>query len=69
MVVDLLMCPEPKANSVSAGGGLDASTGSNTLDDDVEVFTYVKLDKKNGRWVWRQECVDKVLPNSEDAAP
>ena len=39
------------------------------MDDDVEVFTHVKLDKKNGRWNWYQECLDKVLPNSRSSAP
>ena len=28
--------------------------------DDVEVYTYVKLDKKNGRWVWYQDMTSKA---------
>ena len=68
-LVDLPVASEPKPNSVSAGGGLNGSTGSGTTDDDVEVYTHVKLDTKNGRWVWHQECLDKVLPNSRSTAP
>ena len=35
----------------------------------VEVYTHVKLDKSNGRWVWYQEAEDKQLPNSRSTAP
>ena len=35
--------------------------------DDVEVYTYVKLD--NGRWVWHQEVLDKIIPQSRSSAP
>ena len=59
----------PKVNEVSAGGGLNGKTGSNTIDDDVEVYTHVKLDKKNGRWTWYQEAEDKQLPDSRSTAP
>jgi hypothetical protein len=31
------------------------------------VYTYVRLD--NGRWIWHQECFDKILPNSRSTAP
>ena len=58
-----------KPNQVSAGGGLNGRTGSNTFDDDCEVYTHVKLDKSNGRWVWYQEAEDKQLPNSRSTAP
>ena len=61
--------PEPRPNEVSAGGGLNAKTGANTFDDDVEVFTHVKLDKNNGRWTWYQEAEDKRLPDSQSNAP
>ena len=60
---------ETKPNEVSAGGGLNGRTGAGTMDDDVEVYTHVKLDSKNGRWIWYQECCDKVLPNSRSTAP
>ena len=40
----------------------------NGIDDDVEVYTCVKLE--NGRWVWHQECMDKVIPkDSNGTAP
>ena len=65
-LVDL---PDPKPNEVSAGGGLNGRTGAGTQDDDVEVYTHVKLDKKNGRWTWYQECLDKTLPDSRSTAP
>ena len=68
-LVDLPISAEPKPNEVSGGGGLNGKTGSGSPNDDVEVFTHVKLDKKNGRWTWYQECLDKVLPNSRSSAP
>ena len=55
--------PEPKPNRV----GDEGMKGSN--DDDVEVYTYVRLDKDSGRWVWHQEAFDKILPNSRSTAP
>ena len=60
--------PESKPNDVSAGGGLNGKTGSYT-DDDVEVYTHVKLEEKSGRWVWHQEVQDKVIPGSKSSAP
>ena len=35
--------------------------------DDVEVYTFVKLE--GGRWVWHQECFDKIIPGSRSTAP
>ena len=46
---------------------MDDSIGSN--NDDVEVYTYVRLDEKSGRWIWHQEALDKILPNSRSTAP
>ena len=40
---------------------------SESKDDDVDVYTYVRLD--NGRWVWHQEVFDKVIPGSRSTAP
>ena len=37
--------------------------------DDVEVYTYVRLDNKSGRWIWHQEAFDKILPDSRSTAP
>jgi len=42
-------------------------TGSD--DTDVEVYTYVRQDEKNGRWVWHQEAFDKIIPGSRSTAP
>ena len=46
---------------------VDESVGSN--NDDVEVYTYVRLDEKSGRWIWHQEAMDKIIPNSRSTAP
>ena len=35
--------------------------------DDVEVYTYVKLE--NGRWIWHQEVQDKIIPGTRSTAP
>ena len=55
--------PESKPNSPGDDG---YTTGSK--DQDVEVYTYVRLDD-NGRWVWHQEAFDKILPGSRSTAP
>ena len=55
--------PESVPNSPGDDG---YKTGSD--DQDVEVYTYVRLDD-NGRWVWNQEAFDKILPNSRSTAP
>ena len=55
--------PEPLPNSPGDDG---YKTGSD--DDDVEVYTYVRLDT-NGRWIWHQEAFDKILPGSRSTAP
>ena len=51
--------PEPEPNY--------SNDESKTADDDVEIYTYVRLE--NGRWVWHQECYDKILPESRSTAP
>ena len=55
--------PNPKPNHP----GDDGKTGS--YGDDVEVYTYVRMDSKSGRWVWHQECEDMILPDSRSTAP
>jgi hypothetical protein len=55
--------PEPLPNSPGDDG---YKTGSD--DDDVEVYTYVRLDD-NGRWVWHQEALDRIIPGSRSTAP
>ena len=52
--------PVPTPNT-----GIDETQGGAT--DDVEVYTYVKLD--NGRWVWHQEVLDKIIPETRSTAP
>lgn len=52
--------PEPKTNT-----GIDETDQGH--HDDVEVYTYVKLD--NGRWVWHQEVEDKIIPGTRSTAP
>jgi len=56
--------PESKPNHAGQNG---TTTGSDS--DDVEVYTYVKLDDNTGRWVWHQEAFDQILPNSRSTAP
>ena len=38
-------------------------------DDDVEVYTYVRLDDNSGRWIWHQECHYKIIPGTRSTAP
>ena len=35
----------------------------------VEVYTYVRMDKRRTQWVWHQEVFDKILPGSRSTAP
>ena len=56
--------PEPKPNAVGNDG-----VSSNSKDDDVEVYTYVRIEEKSGRWVWHQEIDDQIVPNSRSTAP
>jgi len=50
-----------------AADSMRVSDDSESKDDDVDVYTYVRLD--NGRWVWHQEVFDKVIPGSRSTAP
>ena len=56
--------PEQKPNAVGHDG-----INSNGKDDDVEVYTYVRMDEKSGRWTWHQEIDDKIVPGSRSTAP
>ena len=58
-----MVLPEPLPNSP---GDDSYKTGSD--DQDVEVYTYVRLDD-NGRWVWHQEALDRIIPGSRSTAP
>ena len=53
--------PEPQPNT-----GVDESS---TTNDDVTIYTYVKLDKPSGRWIWHQEAFDKIIPDTRSTAP
>jgi len=56
--------PERKPNAVGHDG-----VNTNGKDDDVEVYTYVRMDEKSGRWTWHQEIDDKIVPGSRSTAP
>ena len=45
------------------------SAKASSDDDDIEVYTYVRMDEKNGRWVWHQEADDKIIAGSRSTAP
>src|SRR5210317_132719 len=62
---ELLDIPLPKPNE--AGG--NSGSGKNGKEDDVEVYTYVRLEETSGRWVWHQEVDDKIIPGSRSTAP
>ncbi len=47
----------------------DVNQTTSSDDDDVEVYTYVRLDEKSGRWVWHQECEGMILVGSRSTAP
>ena len=49
--------PEPKPNSPGDDG--DKMTG---FEDDVEVYTHVKLE--GGQWKWYQQVFGKTIPDS-----
>ena len=60
----ILGLEQPKPNNPNDVNGKIGATG-----DDVEVYTYVKLDTSSGRWVWHQEADDMILPDSRSTAP
>ena len=49
---------------VEPNSGIDETKSD---EDDVEVYTYVRLE--NGRWVWHQEAFDKIIAGSRSSAP
>ncbi len=53
--------PPKKPNDVNGNYSLE--------EDDVEVYTCVKLDEKSGRWTWHQEAEDQILKDSQSTAP
>lgn len=56
--------PLPAANRPG-----DEGPNAGSPDDDVEVYTYVKLDEQSGRWTWHQEVFGMIIPNSRSTAP
>lgn len=62
---ELLDIPLPKPNQPGGTSG----SGTNGKEDDVEVYTYVRLDETSGRWIWHQEVDDKIIPGSRSNAP
>ncbi len=62
-ILDIEPSTYPQSNSPNN----NYSTGSD--DDDVEVYTCVKLEEKSGRWVWYQEAFDKIIPGTRSTAP
>ena len=54
---------DPKPNAPGDDG---QKLGKN---EDLEVYTYVRLEKESGRWVWHQEVLDKIIPDSRSTAP
>ena len=55
--------PEQKPNRPNDEGAASSN------GDDVEVYTYVRMDDKSGRWVWHQEVHDMIIPGSRSTAP
>ena len=51
----------------NAPGDDGHKTGSD--DNDVEVYTYIRVEESSGRWGWHQEAFDKILPGSRSTAP
>ena len=47
----------------------DVNGSHSSEEDDVEVYTCVKLDHKSGRWTWHQEADDMILKDSRSTAP
>ena len=39
------------------------------VEDDAEVYTCVKMDESNGRWMWHQEVDGMMLEGSRSTAP
>ena len=66
--IDRSLLDLPPKRQPDTVGGLNGNTGLGT-NDDVEVYTYVRLDEKSGRWIWHQECEDCVLPGTRSTAP
>jgi hypothetical protein len=60
----LIPIPEPNPNAV----GDDGMKGGG-VDEDVEVYTYVRMNEKKTQWIWHQECYGKMIPGTNGSAP
>jgi len=60
----LIPLPEPKPNAV----GDDGMKGGG-VDEDVEVYTYVRMNEKKTQWIWHQEAYGKRIPGTDGSAP
>ena len=54
--------PEPRPNAVG-----DDGMKMGGMEDDVEIYTHVKLD--GGQWRWHQEVWGQTIPDSRGSAP
>ena len=60
----LIPLPEPNPNAVGDDGHKDGG-----VDEDVEVYTYVRMNDKKTQWIWHQEAYGKRIPGTEGSAP
>lgn len=42
---------------------------NSTTSGEVEVYTYVRMNKSRSQWIWHQEVFDRILPGSRSSAP
>lgn len=54
-----------RPNAVSAESGVIGQVS----DEGVEVYTYVRMDKRRTKWEWHQEVFDFIIPGSRSTAP
>ena len=68
IVTKELISKEVLGHSIPESKGPDSVVDeTQSGKDDVEVYPYVRLE--NGRWVWHQECYDKIIEGSRSTAP
>ena len=59
----LLNIPPPKPNAPGDDGYKEG------IDEDVEVYTHVRLNDKKTQWIWHQEAMGKMIPDTQGSAP
>ena len=62
LVKDILLLPRLVPNALG-----DDGMKMGGLEDDVEVYTHVKLD--GGQWKWDQEVWGQMIPDSRGSRP